>query len=320
MGKSKHAEMKKNNHKILKIIIIVLAILTILGGAAFFAFNYLFGDMKIDNITDSDEELGVSTETKQLSEETNIVNIALFGLDGRDMSVDEGRTDSLMILSVDKNNNIIKLTSILRDSYVEIEGYAPQKINHAYSYGGPVLAIKTINQNFDLDVKDYVAVNFEQFINIVDVLGGVDITITEAEASKIPGVSGAGTVHLNGEQALAYSRIRYIDSDSVRANRQKKVLEAILENIKGCSTAKYIELVKTIMPSVVTSLDYSTIISYSSLITSGNASVQENSVPNKADHPIGGIYEGAWVWRYDISAAAQRLHEFIYGDRAGDSL
>lgn len=309
--------MKKYS-KMKKVVLILCLILGIAALAVFFAFKYYFGEMKKTNI--DKEELGITEEVSEQYSAKGIKNIAIFGLDGRDQTVDEGRSDSLMVLSVNADKNSLKLISILRDSYVAIDGHGHEKINHAYAYGGPELAIKTLNQNFKLDIQDYVTANFSQFSKVVDSMGGVDIEITSAEMNEINKMTSAsseklstyGYVHLNGEQALQYTRIRYIDSDAVRANRQRNVLEALFLKAKKSGLSGSLSLVKSIMPMIETSLSYTDIVGYVKNLFGSDSDLSQMYIPDQNDDPIGGIYEGAWVWRYDIDAAADRLQKFIY--------
>lgn len=309
--------MKKYS-KTKKIVLILCLILGITALAVVFAFKYYFGGMKKNTI--AKEELGITDEVTEKYSAKGIKNIAIFGLDGRDQSVDEGRSDSLMVLSVNADKNSLKLISILRDSYVAIDGHGHEKINHAYAYGGPELAIKTLNQNFKLDIRDYVTANFSQFSKVVDSMGGVDIEITAAEMNEInkmtpvscEKLSAHGRVHLNGEQALQYSRIRYIDSDAVRANRQRNVLEALFIKAKESGLSGSLSLIKSITPMIETSLSTTDIAGYATSLFGSNSNLSQMYIPDENDDPIGGIYEGAWVWRYDIDAAADRLQKFIY--------
>lgn len=307
----KKTSLKRKITISLLVIILIIAVIFIVG------YKYLLSDLTINTISDNIQELGISEEIENKYKNEPIINIALFGLDGRNQHADEGRSDSLMIVSVNKESGKIKLSSILRDSYVKIEGYSNQKINHAYSYGGPLLAIKTLNQNFKLNIKDYISVNFNQFVNVVDTLGGIDVNISKREMEEINNqvtgqrLSQDGQVHLNGEQTLAYSRIRKIDSDNVRADRQKQVIQAIIQ--KTCNNkSNYISLVKTILPSVETSLQYHDILEYIAQFYNKDISVEETTIPGDKENAQGGIYEGAWVWRYDLDSAAERLHNFIY--------
>ncbi|MEG1887409.1 MAG: LCP family protein, partial [Oscillospiraceae bacterium] len=290
------------------------------------AVDYFLGDMTYNDITDNHSDLGINDEVADKLGIGHIKNIAMFGIDSRNPKSTKGRSDTIIILSVNTKNNSIKMTSILRDSYVAIDGHGKEKITHAYAYGGPVLAIKTINQNFHLNIKDYVSVNFAQLSAVLDVMDGIDLEITEAERRELnrimesenftsTPVAKSGMVHLNGIQAMHFARIRKIDGDDARAERQGKVLNCLFEKVKTMSASKYPALLKTIMPNVETSLSYSDIIGYAPMMAKGDLKLERSLVPDtKLDKPIGGNYDGAWVWRYDLNAASNRMHEWIYGD------
>lgn len=271
-----------------------------------------------------EENLGISNQITEKYGETDIVNIALFGVDTRDKESFKGRSDTIIIVSIDRNTNEVKLSSILRDSYVHIDGHKDQKITHAYQFGGAELAIKTINQNFHMNITDYVTVNFYKLGKAIDMLGGIDIEVTERERVHLNDIGDdenpnfqylneSGQVHLTGAQAVVYARLRYIDSDVARSNRQKKVIEALLVQAKKVSPSKYSEMLKTAMSLCETSLSFSEIMSYAPMIKE-DIHISMTNVPCEEDHAIGGNYEGAWVWRYDLDAAAERLHLFIYGE------
>ena len=137
---------------------------------------------------------------------------------------------------INEKNNDIRITSLARDTYVDIEGYGTEKLTHAYAYEGASLLISTIKNNFGIDVDKYIAVSFESFEKIIDILGGVEINVSEKEVSQINGVNNSGIQTLNGSQALAYSRIRYIDSAYERDNRQRTVIEALYNKFANGSS------------------------------------------------------------------------------------
>ena len=255
----------------------------------------------------------------------NITNIALFGVDSRDHD-DTGRSDALMIMSVDKMHGKIKLTSIARDTRVYISDRGSyDKIAHAYAYGGPEMSIKTINQNFNTNIKEYVTVNFDQLATVINSLGGVTLTITEEErvsANENIAALGtgtpirqSGTVLLTGEQAVGYARIRKIDSDNMRAQRQRNVLNAIFEQMKGKSSLEYAEFIRQLLPNVETSLDYGDLMGLATIMF-GSVTMEELSFPNENSNARGGIFysDGAWYYEYDLDVASQQLHQFIYED------
>ena len=188
----------------------------------------------------SDAQLGVNEELGD-----DIINIALFGIDSRNLNSFKGLSDSIMILSVDKMHNSIKITSVLRDSVVPIEGRGVNKINAAYSYGGPELAIKTLNENFGLNIRDYATVNFRGMADIIDAVGGIEVDLTEAERNNAnhhitwlsitSGISKdlikkAGPQTLNGNQSMGLVRYRYgyADADIGRVSVQRDFMMAAL--------------------------------------------------------------------------------------------
>ena len=164
-------------------------------------------------------------------------SIVLFGLSGDNGGLDTNRTDSIIVVTVDNEYKQLKFTSVLRDIKASIEGHEPQKINAAYRYGGPELALQTLNENFDLNLKDYITLTFWNFEYIVDRLGGVHVDLTEAEADYmnwdeyVGNDFTAGPRLLNGTETLEYCRIRKIDSDVQRSARQRKVLVDLMDTV-----------------------------------------------------------------------------------------
>lgn len=304
------------------VVYVVLALLLL----ALLAFGVVYGIYSGFRNDIDEDKLGITPDIEEKYGETDIFNVALFGVDTRDENSFSGRSDTIIIVSVDKANNTVKLSSILRDSYVAIEGHKNQKITHAYSFGGAELAIKTINQNFGMNITDYVTVNFYKVADAIDLLGGVDVEISEAERKEInrigdddnrnfPYLENSGMVHLNGEQAVVFARIRKIDSDIARSERQRKLLDALLVKAREVNPTKYASMLRTLMGMCETSLSFSEIMSYAPML-SKDITIQSIVIPDDAENAVGGIYEGAWVWRYDLTAATERLHMFIYGEAA----
>ena len=227
-------------------ICIILAIVLAAAAGVFIYIKAALGQMARVELPQTNPELGITSEAAARAENSQVTNIALFGVDSRNDD-DVGRSDALMILSIDRKHGKIKLTSIARDTYVSVDGYGQTKINHAYAYGGPELAIKTINENFSLDVKDFVTVNFSQLAEIIDYVGGVTINVTEEErvvANKyvdnlnklgIPTdyITETGDIRLTGGQAVAYARNRETGSDTARTSRQREILSAMFDEVKN---------------------------------------------------------------------------------------
>lgn len=264
--------------KILKITMVLIVSLIILGtilvGTAFF---YVKGKLdKIQRIDISDSDLGI-TETVAENLET-YRNIAIFGVDSSSDDYGVGnRSDCIIIASINNNTGDIKLISVYRDTYVNIDGHGLDKITHAYSYGEAPLAIKTLNQNLDLNIEEFVTVNFDSVAEAVDELEGVEIKITEDEVkhinnyinstSTITGkksshINKSGTYVLDGVQAVAYSRIRYTEGgDYKRAERMRTVMEAMLTKLKTRTISQINSFADTILPRVYTNIKQSDILS-----------------------------------------------------------
>lgn len=306
-----------------------LLVLLILGGAVWYLYGFLLNGLTMKSI--NVDNLGISDSAMS---HQDVKNIALFGLDARE-DVDEGRSDALMILTVDNVHKKLKLTSILRDSLVSIEGYGNDKVTHAYAYGGPELAIKTLNQNFHLDIQDYVTVNFFQMAEIVDAFGGTQVNITYDEAMEINNnlsmlaaessdanisesdfIYEEGDVVLNGNQAVAYARIRHLDSDDMRASRQQKVLEGLVAQLKTMNKLQYPDLIRKVAPMCETSIDLGDMLSMSSLAFS-DMTMETLSIPGEEEAATDGYTDsGAWVYVYDLEAASQHISRFIYEENS----
>lgn len=312
---------KSGNKRMRRTIFWVVTVLMLVIGIACFAVT----DM-LNSIDRGDEELNhEELDTHEgLSEE--IINIAVFGVDSRDDTI-EGRSDAMMIVSVDMKNNKIKAVSLMRDSLVKIEGHGKYKLNSAYARGGVELAIKTINQNFDMNITDYVSVNFKQLAGIVDALGGVEVEITEAErrnANKYIKemakehdveaelIEESGVVTLRGFQAVAYTRIRAVgNADFQRTERQREVMQKLMDKALDVNPMRYLSLVKSLIPMIETSLSNDEIVKLAGVILlKGRPEFEQGRFP------IDGSYKtnSSYAMVYDLDEAAAKLHRFIYED------
>jgi LCP family protein required for cell wall assembly len=253
---------------------------------------------------------------KVTQKDPNIENILFIGIDGGDPGEDIGhRSDSMIVMSINTKNNTVKMTSILRDT----KAYFPDKkawakLNAAYAYGGAGQTVNIINYNFKLDIQQYVLADFSGFKNIVNAAGGVTIKVTNKETTQIPGLSRGGTYNLNGTQALAYSRIREIDSDFVRTQRQRTVLLTLYNKFKGDNLVQkgavvneFLNYVKTNIPS--TEL-LGKLLNFSSLM---NGNIQQLEVPTEGN----GMYttETSPVFYFDLNwdHEINVVSNFIYG-------
>lgn len=252
--------LKSEKGGILKVLGILLIIILILVGLAL-GIGYAFISDKLSNVNFVDiDEANIELNSGVEQELKDYRNIAIFGLDSRDNSFSNSRSDCIIIVSINKKTNDVKLTSVYRDTYVDIEGYGLDKITHAYAYGGPELAINTLNKNLDLNITEFVTVNFDTVETIVDSIGGITLTITDSEASQI-GFSSGGTYTLDGKEALAYSRIRKIDSDYQRTERMRTVLEAVFNKVKNQELSEISNFVDIVLPHISTNMSTNSIIS-----------------------------------------------------------
>ena len=247
----------------------------------------------------------------------DVVNIMLIGHDTRASSY-RSRSDTMILLSINKKTNTICLTSFMRDLYVQIPGYADNRLNVAYRYKGADLLNQAMNVNFGIRVDGDIAVNFSQFEKIINVLGGVKITLSAKEATHMQKQGYkvvAGENHFNGAAALEYCRIRAIDSDHNRTERQRKVLTALAQSAKNASITELLGVVNQVLPYVETNLSDSQIVSYTtsalSILSSGGA-IKSGKVPQSGMYHSASI-RGMSVMMPDLNATSAYLKSFIYG-------
>lgn len=307
----KHSENKKINPCIKGSLIVGSILICILLIGAFTVYRTL-GKMQQVSVDTSDLNINYE-EIQEFENHEEIINIALFGIDSEDGVA--GRSDAIMVATIDPIHNKLKLTSIMRDSYVNIPDRGMDKINHAYAFGGPQLAIKTINENFGLDITDYMSVNFTSLPVIIDILGGVEINITDEEVPHIPGVASAGTYTLNGDQALSYSRIRYASGgDYVRTERQRTVLNALFNKASTLSVTALPGLLNEVLPHVQTSMNTSDILALGTkalgAISNGLA---QDRFPRDG-YCEGTMIDGIYYLAFDQATAKEQMMNYIFDD------
>lgn len=205
-------------------------------------------------------------EGQVIEPSSNVINILLIGQDARP-GEGRARSDSMILLTFNKEEKTITMTSFLRDLYVKIPGYQDNKMNAAYAFGGMPLLNQTLEENFGVQVDGNVEVNFTRFAEVIDLLGGVDLELREDEAAVINQgtgryVLGKGMMHLDGEQALCYSRIRYldVDADFSRTNRQRKVINALIEKFRNTKWTTMLGLLDDLLPMIATDMSNSEIL------------------------------------------------------------
>lgn len=283
--------------------LVIIIILGLLLGAGYAYISFKLGNL---NHIDIDESL-VSVNSGVEENLKGYRNIALFGIDTRDDSFNNSRSDSINIISINNATKDVKMISVYRDTYVNIEGYGLDKITHAYAYGGPELALSTINRNLDLNITEFVTVNFETVKVVVDALDGIRLEITDAEANQI-GLSSGGTYTLDGKQALAYARIRKIDSDYQRTERIRTVLNAVLSKVKTMSASEILDFVDVVLPHISTNISTNEIIAMAPSALSYNVSESSGWPYN-----IQGITLDAWYGvPVTLESNVSKLHEDLF--------
>lgn len=312
MKKSRKKNKKKSYIKVVAIIVVLIAFLFV--GISNYYLN------KID-FADGDAEYSNGTKnSKTLYDDNGVLNMLITGSDSRAGFID-GNTDTIIILSINQNNKEIIMTSIMRDLNVAIPGHGTNKINSAVPYGGHTLLMKTIYDNFTIDVEKYVAIDFYSFIAIVDEIGGVEIDVKSNEIEEcndrmgfINRIEGAdandgfiktsGLQLLTGKQALAYSRIRHVgNADYERTSRQRIVLTAIINKVTSLNFMQMLGLIDTILPEISTNLSKSEIMILLTEMTQLKSySIIENRIP----------IEGESVHTTDFSKDIEEFNKLVY--------
>ncbi len=259
-------------------------------------------------------------------------NILLLGTDSRTSEMDS-RTDTMIVLSVNAVTGQAKLTSIMRDTWVDIPGHGGGKLNAACVYGGPALTVRCVNENFGLNIERYALVNMQCLVDIVDALGGIRLDVTSEESSAINALIAsdanahdensefatdpvpAGTqVLLNGRQALAYVRIRKSDSDYARTSRQRVVLETIARRLQQESMMNLMGMAMSLLNNVETNLSLDEIMAIATVgVSADMGSVEEMRVPVDGTFESG-MFGDTWCIKPNFAQNAALLHSFIYGD------
>ena len=324
----------KKTSKGQKIIAIILAAILTFGTILFVMANGIVG--KFTKAEEIEHIEGV-----ELVSDKNVRNILLIGCDKANGG--SSRSDSIMIASVNKQTGKITICSILRDTHLYIPGEREAKVNSAYAWGGANLLIQTIEHNFGIRIDDYATVNFEMFTALVDGLGGVDVEVTEDEADYInnrhrygrekkPDTFESGeSVHLNGYQALWYSRIRKLDSDFMRTQRQRKVISAIASKVKRqinpIGVFGLISTAKEVAPYIETTLSVSDfwnlVFALSTCFTKSGANTDEMLVSQKIPFDDTWWYSSQWDGSsisINLEQNKQMLYTLLYEEPVGETI
>lgn len=258
---------KKNKKRTVLIVILLLLlafIFSVLGIINFFLGKinresdveaqdeYFETDVYNENLEEISPE-DVVWDNQQLYDDSSLVNILVVGQDGRE-SNGRQRTDTMILLSFNPETNKASMISFLRDLYVQIPAHSDNRLNSAYVFGGFTLMKKTFKENFGINIDGCFRIDFNGFEDVIDILGGVDIKLTAAEAKIIGDGAHEGVSHLDGDHALMYARIRKLDSDFGRTERQRNIVNAVFKKVKNCSVSELLELVDTVLPYLSTDM------------------------------------------------------------------
>lgn len=310
------------------------------------------GDNAVQQIVDETIDTSVDPSSLEINPNLpdNVVNILLVGIDTRDKDLSEGyqHGDVQIILSINKDTGSVKLTSIMRDLYVTIPTRKNMsRINNSYAgkTGGGELAMRTVNHNFQMNIQQYVAINFFGLASIIDAIGGVDVELTRVEAGAIntylrkhppkydnkdtkrtPLQKVAGVQHLDGVQAVMYARLREIDNDFNRTARQRHLLDLLLKAImQDMSLDKFITLVETSLPFVKTNASAASMLELGTSVLSsgivqraqaGESLIEQMRIPMDNTWRYGTTDDGASVIMFrktGLQDNVEALHQFIYG-------
>lgn len=313
---------KRKRFGLKKLLVSVLIFLAVILSGWYFLLGKLYGKMTYEEAENFSD--------KPWKDE-GVVNLLLIGSDSRE-NVEGSRSDAMILLTISSKTKTIHMTSLLRDIYVDILGHEGNRLNAAYAFGGADLLLETINANFDVSVNRYMLVDFVAFANLVDGVGGVDLSLTGpeleyvnaylAEYNRIAGrpegtdymdTSKDGQVHLNGPQALAYSRNRYIGTDFGRTERQRKVLSEVIKKVPGALLKNPAELADGLLPNLTTNLTKEECFWLS--LQAGNLvlwDLEQGSVPLEGTYQPADI-RGMSVLEIDFGKNREYLHEIMYG-------
>lgn len=299
-------------------LLLVIAVVSgILAAKVKYEVTGAFATMERDTESDLDNVL----DDSDLLSDSEIVNILLVGSDKRSTWTQAGRSDSTMIATIDNKNKQLKLTSLMRDMYVEIPGHGQNKLNAAYSFGGVQLLYETIAENFNIKLDGYVLVDFEAFKSLIDEVGGVEVDLNQEEyeylttayhrSSVLDVVPGLQT--MNGEQALAYTRIRQVgNNDFERTQRQRNVITSLFAKAKAMSLTELFDLGKTVLPYITTDLTNDEIYKMGkTVLFMGTTEIHQMRIPVDNSFTNQKVNR-AWVLDIDLEQNQQALSDFIF--------
>lgn len=310
-------------------LFIVIGIIVIIGGTLGYKVYSKYSKIKTNEVTLSDEELKVSNDIK-VNNNNEIFNFLILAVDKY-----ENATDVIMVATIDKKHDELKLTSVSRDLYVDNGAGNTPKLNYSYHYGGAVNTIKIINENLGLDIRDYVLLDFESVVEIIDAIGGIDLNLTYEEIhgpyalneraknlaklinkNEPKQLEKEGMNHLNGIQAAGYARVRAIDDDFKRTDRQRKIINEVIKKTKAMSLSELDKFTDVVLKNVETSLNFNEIMNISKAVLElYNNPIKETNIPIKDSYESNYWDNGAFYFTWDKERNKDYLRKFIYEDR-----
>lgn len=318
---------KRKKKKKITLLIFEILILLLLATVAFAATKF----MKINTTPLNNDNIFVNEDISEESQKImkNYKTIALFGLDNRSTGdLTTGRSDVIMIAAINNKTHDVKIVSVYRDSYLDTGDGVFQKCNAAYAKGGPEQTISMLNRNLDLNITDHITVDFNAIVECVDLLGGIEMTITDDEASLMTGyireineITGhnsvtppsGGTYTLDGVQACAFARIRYGGGDDYkRTERQRAVLSAMAAKAQKSNLVTLNKLINEVFGDIETNLSATDIISLATKIFSYDMGETTGFPFEKATHTYDSV--GDVVIPCDLASNVTKLHQFLYDD------
>lgn len=311
---------------------IVIGLVVTLSLIILAGFGFVYS--KLNSIYVRDEAVKSEQDSSEKMVD-GITNILLVGIDGR--YIDKGnRSDSVMLVTIDSKNKDIKITSIARDTYVDIPGYSTEKLTHAYAYEGIDLLKEVFKVNFDIKIDKYIAVNFVSFMDIMDELGGVEVNIDEKDINEVNKyiddcyeyyynkkdevkkeyITKSGTQRLNGYQALAFSRIRYTDSAFARDNRHREVAQSVYKEFLKKGPEEYKKCADILLENTKTNISPIQMLNLGYTVFNINDKDIEQLQFPLEEHRNGHIINDkkGWVLEWDKEPNIKAWHEFIYGN------
>ena len=307
---------KHKKRKIVGIIIlaVVLLVVGIYGSIVWMFYKDTVGVVSKDEVDPKAEKVKIAEEDQK---DKDVLNVLLVGTDSRDPNSDKGRSDSMMLVSFNKKQNKSTVISFMRDTLVDIDGYGRSRLGHTYAYGGVGLTINTLNQTYGLDIQNYVTISFDNLVNVIDEIGGVEVYISEEEAeyyrkNGMPDIV-AGDVTLTGSQALAHARNRTLGSDFERTRRQRSVMYGIYRKIMSeKDISALLPLINYCVTQVETNMSVTEIYNMAKeVLSTEDLKMQQACAPQDGTYtPI--VYEGMDVLEIDVDANKKMIEDLLY--------